>query len=82
MSFGVEWTEKAARDLDRLEILLQRRIFKKVNEFAEKGSFHGVKRMSGYDRMHRLRVGDYRVIFEMMDGVVVVLKVGHRGRIY
>ena len=82
MSFGVEWTERAARDLDKLEILLQKRIFKKVDEFAEAGSFHGTKRMVGYDRMHRLRVGDYRVIFEMLDGVVVVLKVGHRGKIY
>jgi len=82
MSFGVEWSEDAARDLDRLELLLQRRIFKKVNEFADLGSFHGVKRMSGYDSLYRLRVGDYRVIFEMVGNSVVVLKVGHRGKIY
>lgn len=82
MRFGIEWTEKAAQDLGKLEILLQKRIFKKVDEFAEIGNFHGVKRMTGYDRMYRLRVGDYRVIFEMMDGVIVVLKVGHRGKIY
>ena len=61
---------------------MQRRIFKKVNEFAELGSFHGVKRMAGYNNTYRLRVGFYRVIFEMVDGVIFVLKVGHRKNVY
>ena len=82
MSFRIEWTERAARDLDRLELLLQRRIFRKVDEFAGVGSFHEVKRVSGYDGLYRLRVGDYRVIFEFRDGIIYVAKVGHRKNIY
>jgi mRNA interferase RelE/StbE len=68
--------------LERLEVLLRKRIIKKVIEFSEVRNFHGVKRMAGYDRMYRLRVGDYRIIFEMMDEMVIVVKVGHRGNIY
>jgi mRNA interferase RelE/StbE len=43
-----------------------------------------VRRLSGYDDRYRLRVGDYRVIYEVMDGqlVILVVAVGHRREIY
>ena len=82
MSFDVEWTKVALRDLEKLEIFLQKRIVIKVDEFAETGSFHGVKRMVGYDGLYRLRVGDFRVIFEFKDGIIYITKVGHRKNIY
>jgi len=82
MSFELSWREGALKDLERLEIFLRKRIVKKILEFVEIGNFHEVKRMTGYDNMYRLRVGDYRVIFEMIDGKVVVTKVGHRKNIY
>ena len=82
MSFKIEWTEVAIRDLDKLDILLKKRIIKKVVEFAEMGSFHGIKRMAGYDSLYRLRVGYFRVLFEFRGGVIYVAKVGHRKNIY
>ena len=38
----------------------------------------------GYDDRYRLRVGDYRVIYEVVDGqlVILVVGVGHRREIY
>jgi mRNA interferase RelE/StbE len=43
-----------------------------------------VKKLAGYDDRYRLRVGDYRVIYEVIDGqlVVLVVGVGHRREIY
>ena len=43
-----------------------------------------VKKLSGYDDRYRLRVGDYRVIYEVVDGqlVILVVGVGHRREIY
>ncbi|MGO9194103.1 MAG: type II toxin-antitoxin system RelE family toxin [Streptosporangiaceae bacterium] len=42
-----------------------------------------VKKLSGYDDRYRLRVGDYRVIYEVVDGqlVILVVGVGHRREI-
>jgi len=82
MSFDVDWTETALVGLGRLEIFVQKRIVKKVDEFAFIGSFHGIRRLSGVDNVYRLRVGDYRVIFKFVDGIVKVLKVGHRKNVY
>jgi mRNA interferase RelE/StbE len=43
-----------------------------------------VKKLAGYEDRYRLRVGDYRVIYEIMDEqlVILVVGVGHRREIY
>src|SRR6266568_4871012 len=43
-----------------------------------------VKKLAGYEDRYRLRAGDYRVIYEVMDGqlVILVVGVGHRREIY
>lgn len=40
-----------------------------------------VKRLRGRDG-YRLRVGDYRAIFDIIDNEIVVLEVGPRGSLY
>ena len=44
----------------------------------------GCRKMSGYDDIYRIRIGKYRMIYEI-DGrriVVIILKIGHRREIY
>ena len=43
-----------------------------------------VKKLAGYEDRYRLRVGNYRVIYEVMEGrlVVLVVGVGHRREIH
>lgn len=45
---------------------------------------NGVKKLQGDDNSYRLRVGDYRVIYEVVDNVLIVtvIKIGHRSDIY
>jgi mRNA interferase RelE/StbE len=41
-----------------------------------------VKSLKGRLNEFRLRVGDWRVIFEYQENIIVVLEVGNRGDIY
>jgi mRNA interferase RelE/StbE len=43
-----------------------------------------VKKLAGYADRYRLRVGDYRVIYDVIDAelVILVVGVGHRREIY
>ncbi|MEN8219164.1 MAG: type II toxin-antitoxin system RelE/ParE family toxin [Pseudomonadota bacterium] len=43
-----------------------------------------IKRLKGFENRYRIRVGDYRIIYEIHDNIllVVVLEVGHRSDIY
>ena len=43
-----------------------------------------VKKLKGYHNVYRLRVGDYRIVFEYIkeERTIKILKVGKRGSIY
>ena len=45
---------------------------------------HGYRKLAGRGEQYRIRVGDYRVIYDIRDAVLVVfvIEVGHRSSIY
>jgi mRNA interferase RelE/StbE len=59
------------------------RIITAVHSLADDPRPSGVKKLSGRDAW-RIRVGDYRIIYEIDDGVLVVLvvSIGHRRDVY
>ena len=82
MAFNIKYKKSIERDLGRLDKKEARRILNKIekdlSERAEtypvlKGEFAGLRKM---------RVGDYRVIFTIIDSDVLVLSIGHRREIY
>ena len=79
--FKIDWIERSVEELDKLEQSISRRIIKKVGELIENPYSRDIKRLKGVDAF-RLRVGDYRVIFEIEDDTIRILKVGHRKNIY
>nr|VFJ65603.1 MAG: mRNA-degrading endonuclease RelE, toxin component of the RelBE toxin-antitoxin system [Candidatus Kentron sp. DK] len=46
--------------------------------------FRYVKKMQGFDAVYRLRIGQYRLIYEIIEGdlVVLIIKFGPRGDVY
>ena len=63
----------------------QRRILAQIEQLAANPQeMQGVKRLVGYDVTYRLRVGDYRVLFDRDDviRIIDVVNVLPRGRAY
>jgi mRNA interferase RelE/StbE len=83
MKFQIIWSESAARELKKLDKTVAKRIFKKVSQLGENPYHSSVTKIVG-DPYFRLRVGDYRVIFDIQDDMlrILILKVGHRKNIY
>ncbi len=79
--FKAEWTEKAIDELNKLETTISSRIIKKIDKLLINPYSINIKRLKGIDAF-RLRVGDYRVIFEVNSNIILILKVGHRKNIY
>ena len=87
MAWSVEITDYAERQLRKLDAQVRRRILDWLNERIEgcKNPRHfGEALKGGRAGLWRYRVGDYRVICEILDGrlVVLALAVGHRREIY
>ncbi len=81
MQFKIIWDEKTSEELSKLEIINAKRIAKKVSELSVDTHYRDIKQLKGMNAF-RLRVGDYRVIFEIEGDLIKVLNVGHRKNIY
>ena len=82
-AYRVEVLSGAERELSRLGPVLLRRVSLVLERLAANPRAHGAERLTGVDA-YRLRVGDYRVIYEVNDTtrVIYVLRIRHRGDAY
>ena len=74
------FTPSASRQWAKLSADSRRRIDARLTEFAESGK-GDVKRLKGRGGA-RLRVGDWRVIFDETAVSIIVVAVGHRRDVY
>ncbi len=80
----VRFTDEATRSLERLPASVRRRAFEAIERFEPGVDERNARRLRGYSASWRLRVGDYRLIFEILHGerAVVVHRVQHRRDVY
>ena len=71
----------AKKFIDRLPLQEKRRIVAAIEQLPGKGD---IKKLQGNNDYYRLRVGDYRIIYTVDSGdlVICVVNVGNRGQIY
>lgn len=75
---------RALRKLARSAPVEAARIAKTISALATDPRTHGAKPLTAQDGRMRVRTGDYRIIYTIDDGVliVLVLAIGHRSHIY
>ena len=79
--FSIKWTQRALDELNTLETSIATRIIKKIDALLENPYSKDIRRLKG-EKAFMIRVGDYRVIFEIEQDILRILKVGHRKHIY
>jgi len=86
VKYAFRWREHAVRQLRAIPQPAALTILRALAALGDdpRRPDTNVKKLAGYEDRYRLRVGDYRVIYEIMDEqlVILVLGVGHRREIY
>jgi len=84
MKYFVEFRPAVLKSLKRLPKKDLRRIKKRVDDLAENLPDPNTTKMKGHDSFHKIRSGDYRIIYEIHDDrlVILVVKIGHRKDVY
>jgi mRNA interferase RelE/StbE len=82
-TYRVEILPAVERQLRRLDSGARKRIDAAILSLAADPRPHGCRKLSGSEE-YRVRVGDYRILYEILDAVlrVLVVKVGHRRDVY
>ena len=83
MSYSVKIKGSAARQLTRLDINTRRLLVAQIDRLANDPHV-GTVLKGELDGLRRVRVGAYRIVFEVRDRelVVLIVRVGHRSAVY
>jgi mRNA interferase RelE/StbE len=70
--------------LRRVPADFRRRIKQAIDDLADEPRPHGCKKLTGYDDLFRIRVGDWRIIYAIEDDrlIVVVVTLAQRDTAY
>lgn len=72
---------KSMKRLPKREL---RRIKRKINNLTDNLPDPATTKMKGNNQFHKIRSGDYRIVYEIHEDrlVILVVKVGHRKDVY
>ncbi|MBO1048122.1 MAG: type II toxin-antitoxin system RelE/ParE family toxin [Dolichospermum sp. DEX182a] len=85
MSYSVSFESESITDLDNLDQVVRLRILNKIQWLSV--NFEQITPLSltgQWSGFYKLRVGDYRVIYELdiEEQLIIILRIGHRREIY
>ena len=79
--FSIQFSELALGNLRSLPKREAAQILKKIARL-ESGMQGNIKRLQGADIGYRLRMGNYRVLFDVQGDIILIQKIGHRKDVY
>jgi mRNA interferase RelE/StbE len=84
VTYRIEWRPRARKAFLALDKPVRRRIGEAVDALAADPRPAAAKMITGAHGVLRIRVGDYRVLYTIDEGqlIVLVLDAGHRSEIY
>ncbi len=82
--YQVQFDARAAKLLRKLDRPVQARLVVAIAALGTDPRPPGAKALSGHPGLLRVRVGDYRIVYTVNDGqlLVLVVHLGHRSDIY
>jgi mRNA interferase RelE/StbE len=81
MIYNVQFKPKSIKDAQTIPKKDLKGIFEKI-EFMKTDLRGNVKRLTNFTPEYRLRIGNYRVLFEIEDKEIVIYRILHRKDVY
>jgi mRNA interferase RelE/StbE len=81
MKYEVEFKPKSIKDLRKIDKNDQKVIIEKIEKMSHNLS-GDIKKLTNYTPEYRLRVGNYRILFEVEDGKIIIYTIRHRKESY
>jgi mRNA interferase RelE/StbE len=84
VSYQVDLTPASVRQVKKLTPNIQQKVVLKLEELALEPRPDGVVKLQGAASLYRVRLGKYRIVYQIQDELllVTVVKVAHRREVY
>ena len=83
-TYEVQFARSAAKEFRSLSIGLKQRIGAAIDSLIRDPRPPGVRKLAGHKHLYRIRVGQYRVVYEIDDKekLIRITRVRHRREVY
>jgi mRNA interferase RelE/StbE len=84
MPYTIQLKKSAIKELYKLPKVVSRQIAQAINDLGQNPRTHGCKKLKGIENLYRIRTGNYRIVYQINDKVLLVLVVliGNRKEVY
>ena len=82
--YSLRFKSSAAKEFRNLSSEIKQRVGLAVEELSQKPRPNGVVKLQGDDKLYRIRVGDYRIVYEIDDPekLIQITRIRHRSDVY
>ena len=74
--------KSAIKDIRKIDHTIKEKIHLKILELKDFPEVSNIKKLTNFEPAYRLRVGDYRILFDVMDDKIEIGRILHRKESY
>jgi len=78
----IEIRKSAIKDLQKINEPFKSKLHEKIISLKNFPDVSNIKKLTNFEPAYRLRVGDYRVLFDVVEDVIFIGRVLHRQESY
>ena len=84
MRFDISYSSRSKKFLKKADKVLVKRLVEKIEKLIEDPIIHDTKAVKGSKGLFRVRVGDYRILYEVdyRNNLIGIIKIDKRPRVY
>ena len=84
MMFNISYSNRSKKFLNKADKVLVNRLIEKIEKLRENPIIHDTKTVEGSKGLFRVRVGDYRILYEVdyRNNLIGIIKIDKRPRVY
>ena len=80
--YKLQIRKSAIKDMKHISEPFKTNIHDKILELKEFSNVSNIKKLTNFEPAYRLRVGNYRVLFDVVDDTVIIGRILHRQSSY
>ena len=78
----IELRKSAIKDLKSISEPYKTKLHNKILELQKFPNLQNIKKLTNFEPAYRLRVGNYRVLFDVTDDIIIIGRILHRQNSY
>ena len=78
MNYKISIRKSAIKDLEKISEPYKTKIHKKILKLVNFPNVSNIKKLTNFEPAYRLRVNDYRILFDLFNDEIIIGRVLHR----